>query len=98
MKSVLKKHIVSEVAEDTGYSKVSVSKIFDAIMSEVMFQVSNGHKVRIKGFGTFEPKHRAARTGRNPHTDTPVHIPPTTVPFFTPGEQFKDYVKRLGGK
>ena len=49
MKSVLKKHIVSEVAEDTGYSKVSVSKIFDAITDEIMFQVSNGRKVRIKG-------------------------------------------------
>lgn len=56
-------------------------------------QVSRGNKVAITGFGSFEPRLRAARNGRNPATGESIHIPSSTVPAFTAGKAFKDQVK-----
>jgi DNA-binding protein HU-beta len=44
------------------------------------------------GFGSFEPRDRKAREGRNPKTGEAMEIPATTVPAFSAGKQFKDLV------
>jgi DNA-binding protein HU-beta len=44
------------------------------------------------GFGSFEPRQRAARDGRNPQTGQTIQIPATTVPAFSAGKQFKEMV------
>ena len=55
--------------------------------------VSKGKKVTLVGFGTFEPRKRAARTGRNPQTGAPLKIAAKTVPAFSAGKKFKELVK-----
>ena len=52
--------------------------VFDAIKDRVEW----GEKVRIKGFGTFQMKTRAARTARNPGTGEEVKVPEKTVLTF----------------
>ena len=54
--------------------------------------VAKGKKVTLVGFGTFEPRKRAARTGRNPQTGKELKIPAKTVPAFTAGKKFKTVV------
>ena len=54
--------------------------------------VSKGKKVTLVGFGTFEPRKRAARNGRNPQTGKAIKIPAKTVPVFSAGKKFKDVV------
>jgi len=49
-------------------------------------------KVTLVGFGTFESRKRAARTGRNPQTGKQIQISAKTVPVFTPGKKFKELV------
>jgi DNA-binding protein HU-beta len=44
------------------------------------------------GFGTFEPRDRSARTGRNPQTGGEIQIAATTVPGFKAGAAFKQAV------
>ena len=44
------------------------------------------------GFGTFEPRKRAARNGRNPQTGKEIKIPAKTVPVFSAGKKFKEVV------
>ena len=56
--------------------------------------LSKGDKVQFSGFGTFEPKKRAARTGRNPHTKEAVPIPARILPVFTAGKYLKDAVEK----
>ncbi len=48
--------------------------------------VAAGNQVVIKGFGTFEPRNRAARLGRNPRTGEEVQIPASTVMGFRPSK------------
>ena len=65
----------------------------EAAMESVMESVAAGETVTLSGFGTFEPRQRKARTGRNPRTGERVPIPPTTVPSFRPGNAFKAAVE-----
>ena len=51
-------------------------------------------KVQLVGFGGFEVKARAARTGRNPKTKEPISIPASKVPVFKAGKALKDAVAK----
>ena len=57
-----------------------------------------GEAVKLVGFGSFEVKHRAARTACNPQTKEPVEIPAQTVPVFKAGKILKDCVACHGGQ
>ena len=50
------------------------------------------------GFGTFEARARAARTGKNPQTGKPIKIAAATVPAFKAGKAFKDAVNKPAKK
>ncbi len=87
-----KADLVDEVAAQTGHTKVDVAATIEAMMEAIVSAVASGRSVTLSGFGTFEPKKRKARTGRNPRTGVAVPIPPKTVPAFRPGNTFKDAV------
>ncbi len=63
-------------------------------MSTVQTTVSKGKKVTLVGFGTFESRKRAARTGRNPQTGKAIKIAAKTVPVFSAGKKFKETVNK----
>lgn len=88
-----KTDLIDEVAARTGQTKVAVAAMIEATMACVIDQVAHGDSVTLSGFGTFEPRARKARTGRNPRTGDTVPIPPTTVPAFRPGSAFKSAVE-----
>ena len=66
--------------------------ILTAIVEEIMVKVAGGNKVTLVGFGSFEPRERQAREGRNPKTGETITIPATRVPGFSVGKSFKDKV------
>lgn len=65
-------------------------RIIGLVFEEITKALADGETVTIRGFGTFKPKERAPRTGRNPHTDTPVPIPRRVVPVFEPAKALKE--------
>lgn len=85
-----KSELVTLVAEKTGFSKKDTEKtiVFIAI-ADIM---AAGDKLQISGFGTFETKERAARTGHNPRTGEEINIAAATMPVFKPGKVLKDKV------
>lgn len=88
-----KSDLIQMVAEKCELSKKDTEKAVNAVLETVMDSVSQGEKVQIIGFGTFEPRKRAAKTGRNPSTGEEIHIPATTVPAFKAGKAFKERLK-----
>lgn len=90
---MLKEDIIKEICWDTGATRYSATRVVDSLLSNIRREIANGNSVMLKDFGTFEAKKRAPRTGRNPHTNTPVPIPAKTVPNFKPAQKFKDAVK-----
>ena len=87
-----KPELVATVAEKAGMSKKDAELALNSTLSVIADAMANGDKVQLVGFGTFETKHRAARTGKNPQTGEALEIAATTVPTFKPGKALKDAV------
>lgn len=84
--------LVDAIAEKAGITKTNVAAAVGAFISVVEDEVIKGNKVALVGFGTFEPRKREARTGRNPKTGEAIQIAAKTVPAFVAGKTFKDRV------
>jgi len=87
-----KTELVSSVAEKAEITKKEAEKVVSAVFASVEEALAKGEKVQLVGFGTFEVKERAARTGRNPKTGEEIEIPATRVPSFKPGKSLKENV------
>ena len=87
-----KQELVKKIAHDAEVTQRQASVMVDSMINIVMNAVAKGEKVQLLGFGTFESKQRAPRTGRNPTTGETVEIPATVIPCFKPGQEFKDMV------
>ena len=88
-----KEQLVKAIAAETDVSQAVVTKVLNALTEKVMETVASGDKVTLVGFGSFEPRDRKERLGKNPQTGEPLTIPATTVPAFSAGKIFKDKVK-----
>ena len=82
------------VAVRAGVTKKDADAILSATLDVIQTTVAEGQKVTVVGFGTFEPRQRSAREGRNPKTGEKLSIPATTVPAFSAGKSFKEAVAR----
>ena len=89
-----KVELVAAVAEKAGLSKKDAEKAVAAVLDAVVETVAKEEAVRLVGFGTFEIRARAARTGRNPLTKETITIPASKTPVFKAGKAFKDAVAK----
>jgi integration host factor subunit beta len=71
-----------------GDSEALVNSLIDALSSAL----SQGRRIEIRGFGTFAPRFRPSRTGRNPRTGGLVHVPAKYVPHFKAGKELRERV------
>lgn len=85
-----KTELVAAMAEKSELTKKDAEKALSAFLESVEGALKKGDKVQLVGFGTFEVKHRAARTGINPQTKKPVKIKASKAPSFKAGKAFKD--------
>jgi DNA-binding protein HU-beta len=86
-----KSQLVDALADRLGDRRTAATAV-DALLQIVVDTVRSGDSVSIAGFGVFESRARAARTGRNPRTGEAVEVPATTVPAFRPGTGFRNAV------
>ena len=87
-----KHELVVAIAEKAEMSQASAEKALKALVEVTVAEVAKKGKVQLIGFGTFEARERAARTGKNPQTGKPIKIAAATVPAFKAGKFFKDAV------
>ncbi len=88
-----KTDLISAVAEKSGLTKKDAEKAVAAVIDSITETLANGEKVQLVGFGTFEIRERAERTGRNPRTKEAMTIPASKAPVFKAGKAFKDAIK-----
>jgi integration host factor subunit beta len=72
----------------------AVKAILDA-MSEAL---ARGHRIEIRGFGSFGLNRRPSRVGRNPKSGKKVLVPEKYVPHFKPGKKLRERVDRRSGE
>ncbi|MDO4269952.1 MAG: HU family DNA-binding protein [Eubacteriales bacterium] len=87
-----KSEFVALVAEKTGLSKKDTEKTIDTVFAAMGDVMAAGDKLQMSGFGTFETKERAARTGHNPRTGEEIPIAAATIPVFKASKTLKDKV------
>ena len=89
-----KTELISAIAEKTELTKKDSAKALDAFTAVVTETLAKGEKVQLVGFGTFEARERAARTGINPQTKKKIKIKATKVPAFKAGQALKEAVAK----
>lgn len=87
-----KAELINAAAEKAGLSKKDTETAINAALDVISENLSEGEKIQLVGFGSFEVKARAARVGRNPKTKEEIEIPASKVPVFKPGKALKDAV------
>ena len=88
-----KTELISAVAEAAGVSRKDTEQVLNTFFDTVQTALKEDRKVQIPGFGSFEVRERAARTGRNPHTGETIEIAAAKVPAFKPGKGLKDAIQ-----
>ena len=88
-----KAELVSKIAERTGVEKLTTLAIVESFMNEIKESISANEGVYLRGFGTFKPKKRAEKTGRNIKKNTTIIIPAHHIPAFKPAKIFMQEVK-----
>ena len=88
-----KEELVKEISKKSKVSQKLAADVLAALIETVEKSVAKGKKITLVGFGSFEARKRAARTGRNPQTGATIKISAKTVPAFSAGKKFKELVK-----
>ena len=69
-----KAQLTDAVAAATDTSKAEAGRAVEATLNAIAGSLAGGDSVSLVGFGTFNVRHRAARTGRNPQTGATIQI------------------------
>ena len=89
-----KAELIAAIAAITGETKKTAEKLVNAFVETVTEALTEGDKVQLVGFGSFEVRKRAARKGRNPQTKEEIKIPASKAPVFKAGKALKDLVNK----
>ena len=89
-----KTDLINAIAEQANLSKADAGRSLDAFINTIETTLKAGDSVALVGFGTFQVKARAARTGRNPQTGQEITIAAANVPSFKAGKGLKDAVNK----
>ena len=87
-----KKEFVDAYAKATGETKKRSEELVNQFLETVEKTLLKGDSVQFVGWGTFEVKERAARTGINPQTKEEIQIPAKKVVKFKVGKKLADNV------
>lgn len=87
-----KQELIEAVHAKAGaeLTRKATGDVVDAVFSAVANSIRADGKFYMPGFGTFQVKTRAARTGRNPRTKQPIEIPATKTVGFKAAAGLKD--------
>lgn len=73
--------------------EVAVNSLLEAMTTSLV----KGHRIEIRGFGSFAINYRPPRMGRNPKSGEKVPVPEKFVPHFKAGRELRERVDQLGG-
>jgi integration host factor subunit beta len=90
MKTVTKKDLVDRIAEQTGQRRITVKKVIQRFMEEIITELGRGNRLEFREFGVFELRERAPRIAQNPKTMEKVRVPGKRTVKFKVGRLMKE--------
>ncbi len=88
-----KSDLINAIATHANLTKADAGRALEALVQTIETTLKSGDSIALIGFGTFEVKERAERTGRNPQTGEAITIAAAKVPSFKAGKALKDAVQ-----
>jgi integration host factor subunit beta len=90
---VTKSELIEDIALQTPeIQRKDVEMIVNSMLKTMSDALAHGKRIEIRGFGSFVPRLRKARTGRNPRTGGEVKVPEKYVPFFSVGKELYERI------
>lgn len=90
MATVTKKDLIDRISSATGETRITVKKIVQSFLDNVVVELGKGNRLEFRDFGVFEIKARAARIAQNPKTLERVPVPPKRAVKFKIGRMMKE--------
>lgn len=87
-----KNELIDRIAEKAEITKKDAGEALNAIVNVIADTLVDGENVQLAGFGTFEVREMAARTGRNPQTGEAIEIPASNKVAFKASKVLKEAV------
>jgi DNA-binding protein HU-beta len=88
-----KSELIQAIATESGLTKADAGRALDALALTIESTLKSGDSIVLVGFGTFEVKNRAERSGRNPQTGEAITIAAAKIPSFKAGKNLKEAVQ-----
>jgi nucleoid DNA-binding protein len=85
-----KSQLINELAVHASLTRAGAERAVNTMLNIITQQLQAGSNVTIQGFGTFSPRHAAARTGKHPVSGEPTHQPACVKAVFKASQQLKD--------
>ena len=91
-KTLTRTDLGESVAKQVGLSRSESSDMVERVLEMMSDALVAGEQVKISSFGTFAPRDKVARVGRNPKTGEEAPIPPRRVISFRASNLMKERV------
>ena len=98
MTTVTKKELIDRIAKNTQAKRVTVKRIIQTFLEEMMTELSKGNRLEFRDFGVFETRDRASRVAQNPRTLERVNVPAKKTVKFKMGRMMKKQLFQAGVK
>jgi integration host factor beta subunit len=90
-----KSDLVDLVAQKLNFPRPQVEQTIESLLEAVADGLAKGERVDIRGFGAFQIRESAARSGRNPRTGETIQIAARKTPTFKVGKELRDKVNSV---
>ncbi len=89
--SVTRAELINRIAEaHPDLNRAIIQDVVLTIFDKITASLSEGHRVELRGFGSFSVRTRQSRVGRNPTTGESVFVPTKAVPHFRPSKEIHE--------
>ena len=94
-KTLTRSDITEAIYRDIGLSKQDASQLLESVLNHISEALIENRVVKLSSFGTFSPKNKRARVGRNPKTGIEADINARRVISFRPSSLMKEKINKL---
>ena len=90
---MVKSELVSALNEKLPELQIrDVELALNCVLEQMADALVHGERIEIRGFGSFDCRHRPSRIARNPKTSESVNLPAKVAVHFKPGKEMRDRV------
>ena len=87
-----KSDLVKALAKEMDLPMRRAEEIVDMIFETMTTALVQGHRIEIRGFGSFVVKEYEGYVGRNPKTGDKISVKSKYLPFFKTGKELRERI------